>query len=750
MDATERTLRDDGPTSAASPETFLAGRYRLRGVLGRGGMGTVYRASDIELGELVALKVIAKGISSGESLERQRDEVKLARRVTHANVARTYDIGEHHGLRFITMELVEGSSLRDVITSQATMEQRLSLVAQVGSGLAAIHEAGIAHRDLKPENVLVSRGGTAKITDFGIARAADSVISGMTTGTPRYMAPEVLSGSPPTPAADVYAFGLVAYETISGDPYTGGDAWRAGDVLRSLLGNGRADVAAFLQRCLATSPAGRPKDVRSIEALMAREAPSSELVELPTRPRARLAACVFAIDAADAWLSDSIPSEILRLLSASEELEVVTMLLAEEDAERKAKLLEVDVLVLGSLRRDREALQVSVRVISTSDQLQLWARSTTLTIEHLAVGLNEIAAVITLAVLDEKREERTVRDQDPRVTELLLRASHADHDPWRDFHSAGPALVERAIALAPDDPIAHATLAHQLLRGAGHCDSERYARARWAAERAVELDGADASCQLALAATLFVANEPLGAIASLRTTLRHAPSLPDGHAMLGAIAVDIGLVRDGIGRSALALALEPTLAISRVVATFAHEYSGAHAEADALVVAGLAKEAPLAKVLCAMVGARLAMWRGTPAAVEQLVACLAPVRGSPVVEPLIAGLERTMSAPDVMAAMGPLADTSPEWARRRCMRLQLEIELLIHHGELEAAARKLDDVVATGSYDSSWLTMCPSVVRLASSVDISAARSRVRARAEVVHRALVDAGLTTLPPGRRR
>lgn len=749
MDATENTLRDEEPVSLAPSQALLAGRYRVRGILGRGGMGTVYRAGDLELGEVIALKIVAKGTSSQEGLERQREEVKLARRVTHPNVARTFDIGEHEGLRFITMELVDGTSLRDIIGGDTPLDHRLTLIAHIAGGLAAIHEAGIAHRDLKPENVLVSSAGVAKITDFGIARDADCVTDGMTTGTPRYMAPEVLAGGAPTPAADVYAFGLVAYETICGDRFLGGDPRGAEHVLRGILGPSHADVTSFIRSCLAENPAARPRSVKPLEALLAREAVSAPfVVDLALAPRARLAACVFASDAADAWLSDSVPAEILRSLATYEGLEVVTTPLDANDLESAAKSSAIDVVMLGSIRRDGESVHVSVRAVSTDDQLQLWARSTTLTMESLPAGLREIGRLVAAAVLDQERTQRTMREQDPRVTELVLRASHEDHDPWRDFNSQAATLLEQAHTLAPDDPMVLASLAQALIRGASSYDGDRYHRARQAAERAVELDGASPECQLALAATLFVGNDALGAITSLRSVLRDAPSVPDAHGILAAVAVDVGLFRDGVGRASLAMALEPTLAIARVVAALAHEYGGDPSAADALIDGGLSSDAPLARVLAAMTGARFAIWRGTTAAVEQLVQRFAPLRGMPFIEPLVAGLERTLTPAEAIASMGPLSGVSPEWARQRCMRLQLEVELLVHRGDLLAAAQLLEPIVAGGSYDASWFTKCPAVRKIASGADITSCVDRVAQRAEAVRRALASAGLMGSP--RRR
>ncbi len=748
MEPTDRTLTDEH-APASSSDVVLAGRYRLHGILGRGGMGTVYRARDVELGEMIALKVVGRATSSDEGLERQRDEVRLARRVTHPNVARTFDIGEDNGLRFITMELVDGPSLRDVIGSELPLDRRLALLAHVASGLSAIHDAGIAHRDLKPENVLVSSAGVAKITDFGIARRADSVAEGMTTGTPRYMAPEVLAGAPPTPLADVYAFGLVAYEMLTGERFLGGDPAPATRALQAAVGGAHPDVVAFVLRCVSLAPDARPQGVAAFPPLVTRDVRVDAVpVRVAAPVRARLAACVFAADAPDAWLADSIPSEILRALARNDALEVVTSLLPAEGTISAARTLDIDVVLFGAVRHDGDDVRVSVRGVSADDELQLFARSATLPLDRIASEMSAIAQLVTLAVLDQSRAHPTTREQDPRATELVLRASHEEHDPWHDLTNEAANLLERAAAIAPDDPTVLALYAHALVRGFGSFDADRHRRARAAAERAVALDGDSADAQLALAAALFVANDALGAVASLRTVLRHAPSFADAHAMLGAITMDVGLHRESLARFSLAMAVDPAVAIARANAALTNELLGDRAAADELVEAGLSSGSPIARALCGMLAARFAMWRGTEEDVESALRRLERHGGMTILRPFVAVLSGDAPTPDLLAALGPLGTVAPEWARQRCIRMQFEAELHAHRGELDDAARAVAEVARAGSYDISWLDGCPLVRRIERARDLGAIRGSIAARADRVRRALRETGLSASP--RRR
>ncbi len=260
---------------------LVAGRYEVISLEGTGGMGSVYRARDNELGELVALKVLHRDlVGSPEMLARFRREAKLARRVTHKNVARTYDIGEHGSDRFLTMELVEGEPLRDILAREGRLDlgRALELAAQMADGLAAAHEAGVVHRDLKPENVLVAAGERAVLTDFGISRTSapgDTMLTtGAAMGTPAYMAPEQVEGVVDVDArTDVYAFGTVIFEMLTGrvawtstSPYLVATAR-----LTSPPPDPRADrpeissaLAAFVMRCMARDREARFVDGRAL------------------------------------------------------------------------------------------------------------------------------------------------------------------------------------------------------------------------------------------------------------------------------------------------------------------------------------------------------------------------------------------------------------------------------------------------------------------------------------------------------
>jgi CheY-like chemotaxis protein/tRNA A-37 threonylcarbamoyl transferase component Bud32 len=205
-----------------SGETF-AQRYEIIAVLGRGGMGTVYRAKDRELEEEVAVKTLRPEFVADKTLlARFKDEIRLARRLTDANIVRTHDFGEWSGVCFLTMECVQGITIRELIDTRGRLgvSATLAIAAQLAHSLAVAHEHGVIHRDIKPQNLLVDEAGVLKVMDFGVARLAErstaNTEAGLVLGTPAYMPPEQLLGETVDARSDLYAAGVVLYECLTG------------------------------------------------------------------------------------------------------------------------------------------------------------------------------------------------------------------------------------------------------------------------------------------------------------------------------------------------------------------------------------------------------------------------------------------------------------------------------------------------------------------------------------------------------
>ncbi len=202
------------------PGALLANRYRIVALLGRGGMGEVYRAHDLTLGQEVALKFLPEvAARNPAALARFYNEVRIARQVSHPNVCRVYDLGEVDGQPYLSMEYVDGEDLGSLLRriGRLPSDKAVEIARQMCAGLAAAHAKGVLHRDLKPANVMLNGRGTAVVTDFGLAALADEIPGDeIRNGTPAYMAPEQLAGKEVTAQSDIYSLGLVLYEIFTG------------------------------------------------------------------------------------------------------------------------------------------------------------------------------------------------------------------------------------------------------------------------------------------------------------------------------------------------------------------------------------------------------------------------------------------------------------------------------------------------------------------------------------------------------
>jgi serine/threonine-protein kinase len=284
------------------PGTLVAGRYRVIGLLGRGGMGEVYRATDLTLAQSVALKFLPEDAATNERLlERFHNEVRIARQVSHPNVCRVYDIGEADGLPFISMEYIDGEDLASLLQriGRLPSDKALEISRKLCAGLAAAHERGVIHRDLKPHNIMLNKRGEVVIMDFGLAAVADSLEGPEArNGTPAYMSPEQLRGESVTAKSDLYALGLLMYELFTGKRAF--DAQTLVDLVRMQENSRPASISSVasdvdpavekvILRCLQMDPAQRPASALSVAAalpggdplaaaLAAGETPSPELV----------------------------------------------------------------------------------------------------------------------------------------------------------------------------------------------------------------------------------------------------------------------------------------------------------------------------------------------------------------------------------------------------------------------------------------------------------------------------------------
>jgi hypothetical protein len=280
----EKTAPVADANSTLSPATLaaLSQRYDILAEAGHGSMGNVYKARDRETGEIVALKLLKPEIASDQSMmDRFKNELLFARKITHKNVCRVHEFNRIGGIAYTSMEFVEGESLRSVLNRFGGLPPRkaIDLVGQICSGLKEAHAQGIVHRDLKPENVMIDAQGNVKIMDFGIARSMEALtrMTGSMVGTPAYMAPEQVSGKPVDYRTDTYSLGLIMYEV-----FTGAQAFQGDNAVAVALKQMRespvppheieATVPVMIERailrCLEKEPPKRFQSINDLEAAL--------------------------------------------------------------------------------------------------------------------------------------------------------------------------------------------------------------------------------------------------------------------------------------------------------------------------------------------------------------------------------------------------------------------------------------------------------------------------------------------------
>ena len=511
------------------------GPYEIVAPLGCGGMGEVYRARDTRLNRPVAIKILTTSAANApDRVRRFLIEAQAASALNHPNIIIIHDIGHERpqtngiwggdALHFIAMELVDGQPLSQLISQQGlSVDRALAIGAEIADALAAAHTAGIVHRDLKPANVMVAHDGRVKLLDFGLARMLDDADAdatrtgaGTVLGTYPYMSPEQLQGRAADARSDVFAFGVVLYELLSGRRAFPGTT--SHEVTTSILRDDplpldgiAAEVSEVVARCLRKDPGGRYTRGAEVRAALerARQAAAGEPSGEPS-----IAVLPFenmSADKENEYFSDGLAAEILNALARVTGLKVIARTSSfafrgkDQDIRQIAEALRVRTILEGSVRRSGSRIRITAQLINARDGAHLWAERYDREMTDVFAVQDEISRAIVSTLEMKLTAGRTVafrRTPNIEAYHAYLKGCHHLLKISADDVARSRAYLEEAVALDPRYAAAHARLAHcfQLTAFFGwRAPRDMMPLAKAAALKAVELDESEPDAQSVLA-----------------------------------------------------------------------------------------------------------------------------------------------------------------------------------------------------------------------------------------------------------
>jgi len=457
-----------------APGTRL-GPYEILAPIGAGGMGEVYKATDTRLGRIVAVKLLASEFS-----ERFEIEARAISAVNHPNICALYDIGTHEGHGYLVLEFLEGAPLKGPLRA----DDALRAAVQIATALEAAHRKGITHRDLKPANIMVADDGSIKLLDFGLAKLSGNgsndltrTLAGTVMGTAAYMAPEQAEGRSLDARSDIFSFGAVVYELITGRRAFPGESMAS--VLSSVLRDNPSPLGSvappglesILMRCLRKNPADRYQEMREVRAALEVLRSPTQAVPLQTpRAEASIAVLPFANLSADKeneYFSDGLAEEIINALTHVRGLKVTARTSAfafrgeNQDIRKIAETLNVRTILEGSVRRAGSRIRVSAQLINAADGYHIWSERYDGEMADVFAVQDEISSAIASALKLKLSADLAESHHVPTLPafEALLRGRHCQFDGTPQGLERSKEYYENAIALDPEYALAHAALA---------------------------------------------------------------------------------------------------------------------------------------------------------------------------------------------------------------------------------------------------------------------------------------------------
>ncbi|MGB6340566.1 MAG: protein kinase [Candidatus Aminicenantaceae bacterium] len=512
----------ESPKEDLTRGTIFAERYEIIEELGRGGMGKVYRVEDQKIKEEIALKLIKPEIASHEkTIERFKNELKLARKIRHKNVCQMFDLGEWEGTHFITMEYISGEDLKSFIrrSKQLSIPAAIAIAEEVCEGLKEAHKLGVIHRDLKSHNIMINRDGNSRIMDFGIARTLKGkgiTGSGVMIGTPEYMSPEQAEGKEVDENTDLYSLGVILYEMVTGQLPFGGDTplsiavkhkTEAPPDPKIVNPHISKNLRKLILRCLEKDPQKRYRkaeemflDLKKIE-LPEHELPKEE----SSKWKNSIAVLPFKNMSADPeqeYFCEGLSEELINALTKINDLKVVARTSAfsfkdkDIDIREIGRKLNVESVLEGSVRKAGNRLRITAQLINVADGYHLWSDRYDRQLADVFDIQDEISLAITdklkLELLGEEKQKLTKRfTEDIEAYNIYLKGLYFRRKLTGDNIKKAIGLFNQAIDKDPKNALAWAGLSYTHMVSTFYGDKspdEAYPLAKKAVLKALELD----------------------------------------------------------------------------------------------------------------------------------------------------------------------------------------------------------------------------------------------------------------------
>ena len=573
---------------------MLAGRYRVAGEIGRGGMAVVYLADDLRHDRKVAIKFIQPELAQAVGAARFLREIEIAARLTHPHIVPLFDSGESDGRLFYVMPFLEGESLRDRLRRerQLPVHEALLIGRDVASALDYAHARNVVHRDIKPENVLLYEG-EAMVADFGIALAASAAASpritgtGLVVGTPEYMSPEQALDEGTDARSDQYSLACVLFEMLAGEPpYAGSSPYsilskRLMDPVpsvRRLRPMVPAVVDRALTRALAKAPADRFPSAGALaaELALASMTPATGSAAVAERPRTASVAVLpfrnLSADPENEYFADGITEDVIAHLSKIRALRVISRSSVMQFKQRTGSMRDIGAalgataLLDGSVRRSGDRVRIVAQLVDGESDQQVWAETYDRRLDDIFAIQTDVALHIASSLeaelsSDERdRVERQPTD-DLQAYQLFLQGRQwlARYTP--DSLQRAIDFFERAVARDPSFALAHAStgMAHiELVEAGAMAPDVAYPRASSALERALQLDPDLSSAHVASAYFKMTREfDWVGAEREFRRALELSPSDADAFDLYGRLCMALGRLDDSLKLLNRALELDP-------------------------------------------------------------------------------------------------------------------------------------------------------------------------------------------------